>query len=46
MNTDMSALNRRVAAMAGRQSAGPKVTPDPDRRYAPFPLNDISRPTG
>lgn len=43
MNTDMSALNRRVTAMAGRQSAGPKVTPDPDRRYAPFPLNDMQQ---
>lgn len=43
MNTDMSALNRRVAAMAGRKSAGPKSIPDPDRRYAPFPLNDMQQ---
>ncbi len=43
MNTGMSALNRRIAAMAGRAGSGNRAVPDPAQRYLPFPLNDMQQ---
>jgi amino acid adenylation domain-containing protein len=39
----MNALQQRIAVRKSATAAGPKVLPDPESRYAPFPLNDMQQ---
>ncbi len=43
MNTNLSALNKRLTAFSAQEKKGHKAMPAPELRYTPFPLNPMQQ---